>query len=474
MPPRHRRCKRLLGPILALLLAGMANPALAEQANLPDLSGELYVLGERYNDYAESLIQNLRRYGRLVHDPVVSDFIGRLSGRIASAADPPIALRLFVINDDNINAFAMPPNFVGIHTGLILNARTEDELAAVIAHEVSHLTLRHVDRAMREADKLGPATTGAILAALILGAYDPTLAEAAIATTIAANIQSQLSFSRGSEKEADRAGIQILVRAGYDPEAMASFFQRLLDNESLNAKAPVFVRTHPLTTDRIAESRSRARTLRAHYDPALDPADPIAFALLKVRVAQQTSIPPANVVDRNSPAPVRRYVQILERMDEGETQAARRELQALMASDRPRIPYLLTLSELYKQAGDYEAAIDLLRRYIGYFPGNIPLIVYYADMLIEEKKSDEAATVLERHIKYGLRNPALFLSLSRAYANQNRQGHAHIMLSNYYFMLGEYKLSLKELTLSLSADDLDPKEKKLVQRKIQVITDNLD
>ena len=255
---------------------------------------------------------------------------------------------------------------------------------------------------------------------------------------------------------------------------MASFFQRLLDNESLNAKAPVFVRTHPLTTDRIAEARSRARTLRAHYDPALDPADPIAFALLKVRVAQQTGIPPANVVDRNSPAPVRRYVQILERMDEGETQTARRELQALMASDRPRIPYVLTLSELYKQAGDYEAAIDLLRRYIGYFPGNIPLIVYYADMLIEEKKSDEAATVLERHIKYGLRNPALFLSLSRAYANQNRQGHAHIMLSNYYFMLGEYKLSLKELTLSLSADDLDPKEKKLVQRKIQVITDNLD
>jgi len=83
------------------------------------------------------------------------------------------------------------------------------------------------------------------------------------------------------------------VRAGYDPEAMATFFQRLLDNESLNAKAPVFVRTHPLTSDRVAEARSRAKKLRSRYDPGLDPADPIAFALLKVRIAQQTGLPPA-------------------------------------------------------------------------------------------------------------------------------------------------------------------------------------
>ncbi len=466
--------RQALHPWLMGLMLLFIAPAWSNDRQLPELAADgLYVLGERYNDYAESLIQNLRRYGRLINDPVISDFMDHLSDRISSASSTPIKLRLFVINDDSINAFAMPPNYVGVNTGLILNARDEDELAAVIAHEVSHLTLHHIDRAMKEAEKLGPVTTGAILAALILGAYDPTLAEAALATTIAANIQSQLSFSRGSEEEADRTGIQILVHAGYDPMAMADFFQRLLDNESLNAKAPVFVRTHPLTADRIAEARTRAEKLRREYDPTLTLPDPVAFALLQVRVARRTGAPLRRLVTLDTPAPVQRYVQALHNLDAGRLDAARITLEALIRDDSPRIPYLLALSELHKQRGDYTAALRLLRRYLDYYPNNVPLITYYADMLIEEDQSPQAVELLERHIKSGLKEPVLFLTLSRAYANLGRQGRAHVMLSNYYFLLGEYKLSLKELTLSLSYEDLDKQEKKLIRKKIEAITDNL-
>ncbi len=457
--------------LLILLLTPL--PAAASEQPLPELSGDLYVLGERHNDYAESLIQNLRRYGKLIHDPVVTDFMDRLSDRIASASSTPIKLRLFVVDDDSINAFAMPPNYVGVNTGLILAARSEDELAAVIAHEVAHLTLHHLDRAMEEAGKLGPATAGAIIAALILGAYDPTFAEAAIATTIAANLQSQLSFSRSSEQEADRSGIQILARAGYRPEAMAQFFSRLLENETYNAKAPVFIRTHPLTADRVSETASLAQQLQHLPPAAAEPPDPVAFALFQIQIARQTGFPLTRIVHADTPAPARRYVRVLDDLRAGRRQAAIATLQRLTREDSPRIPYLLTLSEAYKMEGDYEAAIGLLRRYLDYYPDNVPLITYYADMLIEEGRPQDAVRRLERHIKYGLREPALFLTLSKAYAALGRQGRAHVMLSNYYFLLGEYKLSLKELTLSLSYDDLENKEKKLIQKKIQSIADNL-
>lgn len=188
-------------------------------------------------------------------DSDVETYLNQLGGRLAAVSnDPGFGFTFFAINDQNINAFAMPGGYIGVHTGLILSAQTESELAGVLGHEISHVTQRHIARQIYQSKKIGMASMVAMALALLAARSSGQVAGAAIATTQAGAISAQLAFSRDFEREADRQGFDILRKAGYDVRGMAAFFVRLQQAVRLyENNATAYLRTHPLSGERLTD-----------------------------------------------------------------------------------------------------------------------------------------------------------------------------------------------------------------------------
>lgn len=258
------RIVHALGVILLLLLAV---PAQAQSRHLPELgdaSGGVLTPAEEM-ELGRTLLREVRRVLPLVADPEVNFYLDSLGRRLlANAPDAVGPFHFLPIANGQVNAFAMPGGIVGVHTGLFLEARDEAELAAVIAHEIAHITQRHIARMFARGRDANIATGLAILAGILAAAIDPQLAQAAIAGSIAAQIQGQLDYTRLHEAEADRVGIQILAAAGFDPQAMADFFERMQElTRGAQDRIPEYLRTHPVTLGRISDARNRASQMPA-------------------------------------------------------------------------------------------------------------------------------------------------------------------------------------------------------------------
>src|SRR3954470_24643050 len=201
---------------------------------------------------------------QFVDDDDVYDYINSLGQRLLSAADGPRRdIDFFVVQDDSINAFAMIGGHIGVHSGLILLTQNESELAGVVGHEIAHILQKHQARMMHGASKSQWTSLAALALALIASRSGSSqggqITEAALASAGALSIQNQLDYTREHEREADRVGITLMERAGYDPRGMSAFFERLLRANRLNELkgTPSYLRTHPLTTERIAEIQDR-------------------------------------------------------------------------------------------------------------------------------------------------------------------------------------------------------------------------
>jgi len=272
-----------LSAALALAL-GLAAPTARGQDNrLPDIgssAGELLSPAEE-QEYGEYTLFQLRHYGYVLEDPLLDAWLSGMGHRLAAASDrPEQPFTFFMMGDRQINAFATLGGYVGMNAGTVLAARNEDELAGVLAHEISHVTQRHVLRAVERAKKdqipIMLATLGVILAANAGGgskngggsSRDDAI-QAAVIGGQALAVQRQLNYTRTSEAEADRVGMQTLYRSGYNVEGMADFFERMerITRSDTGDSAPSYLQTHPVTVQRMSEARERAEKLR-HDKPA--------------------------------------------------------------------------------------------------------------------------------------------------------------------------------------------------------------
>ena len=193
----------------------------------------------------------------LVNDPTLKEYLDNLGNRlIESLGLPKDSFTFFLINDNTVNAFAVPGGYIGVHTGLLLTAANEAEVASVLGHEIAHVTQQHIPRMVSAQKQNMLPNLATLLAGILLGGQ---ATEAAIAITSARSIENQLTFTRSFEREADRIGITVLANSGYDTNSMADFFLRMQQANTLyETNAPQFLLTHPITTDRIAEAKARA------------------------------------------------------------------------------------------------------------------------------------------------------------------------------------------------------------------------
>jgi predicted Zn-dependent protease len=206
----------------------VVNPARA--FDLPDIgdpSGSA-VSPEQERRLGEALLRQLRRGEYILNDPEAEAYVQSLGFRLAAqGTNVNQPFDFFLVQDPAINAFAAPGGFIGMHTGTILVAETESELAGVLAHEIAHVSQKHMARAFEQASQLSIPMAAAMLGAILLGTQNPQAGQAAIAAVAASNVQLQIDFTRANEEEADRIGMQLLSHAGFDPRGLPAFFERL-------------------------------------------------------------------------------------------------------------------------------------------------------------------------------------------------------------------------------------------------------
>ncbi len=272
-----------LSAALSLALGLAAPVARGQDTRLPDIgssAAQLLTPAEE-KEYGEYTLFQLRHYGYVLEDPLLDSWLSGMGHRLGAASDrPEQPFTFFLLQDRQINAFATLGGYVGMNAGTVLAARTEDELAGVLAHEISHVTQRHVLRAVERAQKdhipIMLATLGVIIAAQASGgshngggsSRDDAI-QAAVIGGQALAAQREINFTRSSETEADRVGIQTLYRSGYDVHGMADFFERMerLMRSDAADSAPSYLQTHPVTEVRMSEARERADKLM-HDKPA--------------------------------------------------------------------------------------------------------------------------------------------------------------------------------------------------------------
>jgi predicted Zn-dependent protease len=275
------------------LCAGLPLQLAQAQVRLPALgeaAGEEFSVGTE-RTLGDQIMREIRRDPAYLDDPPLLDYLQRIwkplveaarqRGEITADSAQQLAWEVFLVQDRSVNAFALPGGFVGVHLGLIAITSSSDELAGVLAHELSHVSQRHIARGIVNTQR----TTLLSLAGLILGVLAASRAgssdgvQAAVVGSQAAAAQGQLNYSRDMEREADRVGFGVLTDAGYSPTGMASMFEKLDSANRLNdSGAFPYLRSHPLTVDRISEARARIA-----LSGAKPPADPIDHVLMAAR-----------------------------------------------------------------------------------------------------------------------------------------------------------------------------------------------
>lgn len=266
----------VLASALALTLAGgFAAPAATAQdgLRLPDIgssAGEL-LTPARQAEYGSLMLRELRNYGYVLDDPLIDEWLNTMGRRLGANSDNPRqSFTFFMMKDRQINAFATLGGYVAVNAGLVLTAENEDEVAAVLSHEIAHVTQQHVLRAVEKAQRDQIPILLGMLAAVVAaqqagGNSSGDASMAAIAGGMGLMQQLQIDYTRSNEAEADRLGIRTLARSGYDVDAMADFFERMslaMRGNRGGYSAPDFLQTHPVTTTRISEARARAEQLK--------------------------------------------------------------------------------------------------------------------------------------------------------------------------------------------------------------------
>ena len=269
------------------------SPVLAAD-NLPDLgeASQSVFSAQTERKVGEAIIRDIRQDPAYLDDPEISDYLNNLGYRLASHSDNNRQdFEFFMLKDSTLNAFALPGGYIGVHSGLVLATQSESELAGVLAHEIAHVTQHHIAR-MVAAESRNSITTLAALAVAILAARSNSqVGTAAMAATQAGAIQSQLDFTRENEREADRVGLQTLLAANFDPRGMVSFFERLQRYTRIyENNAPAYLRTHPLTTERISDMENRVAEMPYHQVP-----DSLEYQFSRAKIRALTEPPKQDV-----------------------------------------------------------------------------------------------------------------------------------------------------------------------------------
>ncbi|NOQ94265.1 MAG: M48 family metalloprotease [Methylophaga sp.] len=392
----------------------------------------------------------------LLDDPEINSYLQSLGYRLVANSDAPhLPFTFFMVPDSSVNAFAAPGGFIGVNSGLLLTSQREDEVASVLAHEIAHVTQRHLLRSFEKSQQMSIPMTIAMIAAALLGAADPAMGSAAIMAVQAGGVQSQLNFTRANESEADNLGMHTLVRSGFDALAMPAFFERLQQASRFytgNA-VPEFLRTHPVTTSRIADARGRA----VRYPLVRQVSDTLQFYLMreKLKVMGATNLTHLtqeyeNAIKTgnslNKTATLYGYSLALSAV--GNYAHARQVLAELIKNDDDRLSYQLALAEIEIAVGQLSTALAIYQENQKLYPDDQALSLEQVSALLQANLPNEAAQILLRQLELGAPSQQLYKLLAQAQGKMGKKSQSHSWLAEYYYISGRLHLAADQLRIA--------------------------
>ena len=444
--------------LLAIFL--LAAPAVLAQA-LPELGepaqAALTPLQERL--LGQSIMKEARRDPGYYDDAEATDYLTRVGNRLAAhGGDARQSFEFFLMKDPQINAFALPGGNIGVHTGLIVAAQSESEMAGVVGHEIAHVTQRHIARMVSNQQSTQWMSIAALAIAILAARSNSQLAEAAAVAGPALAVQRQLNFSRDFEREADRTGLQMLEKAGFDPNGMAAFFERLQRATRLaDAGAPVFLRTHPVTYERISDMQGRSANL-----PYRQVADSIDFHLMRAKLKAELEPVRDSIAYYREALAEKRYqseagaryglaAALLRFQDIPGARKAFAELRAVLKQH----PAVDLLGCRIRLAGGDADALTCFRTALQTHPAYRALAYGYAEALLQNRQPAEALKVVEPRLVSSAGDYRLYQYQSRAYAMLNKRLAHHRAQAEAYLHLGSTTAAVEQLQLGLKAGDGD-------------------
>lgn len=470
----HRRMRRSI-ILLACLAAWSASAVLAE--GLPDL-GEISqseFSPQMEKRVGESIIQEIRqKEPSYLDDPEINGYLNRLGHRLASNSDGARQeFEFFALRDTTLNAFALPGGFIGVHSGLILAAQSESELASVLAHEISHVTQHHIARSLSRQSQSQAATLLSLAVAILAARHSSDAAQGALIAGQAAGVQQHLNYSRDFEREADRVGIQVLERSSFDVRGMGSFFDRLQRSSRLyENNAPGYLRTHPLTTERIADMENRIQAMPYRQVP-----DSLDFLLVRAKLRAEEGTPQDAVTDFDTQVKERKFTSEVaaryglarallraKSFPAAETQVA--ELRRLKEASS----MIETLAaELRMQQNDAAGAAKLLQAAASRYPLERAIAYALVEDLLASGQTREALRRTAADLQAYTTDYRMHALQAKTYAILGKRLQQHRAQGESYALQGLLMPAIEQFELAQKSPDGDFYEHSQVDARLRVL-----
>jgi predicted Zn-dependent protease len=456
---RLSKIARCLLSLSALAAFASASCALAD--DLPDLgeAARADLSPQLERRVGESIMNDIRLHEpSYVDDEEINDYLRQFGGRlVAASATPGGDFHFFAIRDNTVNAFAMFGGFIGVNTGTLLAAQSESELAGVMAHEISHVTQSHLARQMAK-EKQNSITSMIAMAVGILAARSNSqVAGAAIASAQAGSIQSQLAYSRDFEREADRVGYQTLEKSGFDVHGMGDFFERLQKaGRVYENNAPIYLRSHPMTLERISDMQNRA-----HEAPYRQVPNSLDFLLVRSKLRVQTGTARESVAEveillhekKYASEMATRYGLSYARLRAKDLVGAQREMEALKSLQPASALISGLAAEIKVAAGDLPTAQAIYREAMSRYPQARALIYGYAEALYRGRQYDQALLFLDTQLQLAASDFKLYGLQAKTYAALGQRVQQHRTQAEFYVLQGQLKPAIEQLQFAQKASD---------------------
>jgi len=441
----------IITAISSLLISSLVHADLnleLPDLNLPDLGGQASV---SFNSASErehglAILRKLRSNGRIIEDPELNTWIRSLGNQLTANAPQSSTPFYFVIaRDSSVNAFATMGGVVVVNAGLILRSSSESELAAVMAHEIAHITQRHIIRMIRKSEGNKFANGAALLAGIIASTKNAEAGSAIINATLAVSAHRQLTFSRDAESEADRVGLRILARAGFDPKAMPAFLAKLEQfSDGNNANSREYLQSHPLTLKRVSDTQARAKRIPFH---GIKHRSSYLYMREKVRVlSRSTQATPDKI-----PANIKKYAKALLLSQRNNDRLA---LQTLGSRSRI-IPEAVLIGKLLNKQRRYKETIGLLKPLLNIYLGNEALSILLSRAYLSVGQRDNAWRTLKA-INVSEQTSLELFEVKQQIARMTRHdGAAYRAAAERNIRMGNYKAAASLLRQAIKSPSSD-------------------
>ena len=453
-------CKAGIIPAMKILMSItlLTSSLLCRAEGLPDLgdASQATVSPHQERQIGVQSMFEIRADRSYLDDAEISDYLNQLGYQlVANSSEPGQEFEFFAINDNAINAFALPGGFIGVNTGLVLTAQSESELASVLAHEISHVTQHHLARMISGQKFDSLASMVAIAVAILAARSNPDAAQAAIVGAQAGSIQRQLNFTRTYEQEADRLGLATLQKAGFDTRAMPAFLERLQKaTRLLEGNIPSYLRTHPVTSERIADIAGRVQQI-----PYRLVADSLGFHLVRAKLQAMQKSPPEAVAfftdamgaQKYGNQIAQRYGLVLALLRNNQPERAAQEFAPLQ-EQAAHNPMLATLAgQIMRADKNGNGAIGFYRSATQNFPQHRTLAYDYAELLVQTRQYEEALKLLNEQVISHPDDPRLRELQARTYAALGKRQEEHHALAYTYVLRGNLHAAIEQLELAIKS-----------------------